>query len=40
MMARMGLGMVAVPGDGEDVLTSEIEFTEDGGLIANGKRHK
>ena len=40
MMARMGLGAVAVPGEGEDVLKSEIEFTEDGGLIANGNRLK
>ena len=40
MMARMGLGAVAVPGEGEDVLKSDIEFTEDGGLIANGNRLK
>lgn len=40
MMARMGLGAVAVPGEGDDVLKSEIEFTEEGGLIANGNRLK
>ncbi|MEX1236010.1 MAG: DUF2125 domain-containing protein [Roseovarius sp.] len=40
MMARMTLGMAAVPGDGEDVLKSEIEFTEAGGIIANGQQLK
>jgi len=40
MMARMGLGMLAVPGEGDDVLVSDIEFTEGGGIIANGQRLK
>jgi len=40
MMARMGLGAFAVPGEGDDVLTSKIEFTEDGGVLANGNRLK
>ena len=34
--ARMMLGLVARPGEGEDTLVSEIEFTEDGQLLANG----
>ena len=40
MMARMTLGMAAVKGDGEDVLKSDIEFTEEGGIIANGMQLK
>jgi hypothetical protein len=40
MGARMMLGMAAVPGEGEDVLTSTIEFTEEGGIVANGQRLK
>ncbi|MFX0541835.1 DUF2125 domain-containing protein [Roseovarius sp. S4756] len=40
MGARMMLGMAAVPGEGEDVLKSDIEFTEDGGIVANGQRLK
>lgn len=40
MGARMMMSMVAVPGDGEDELKSDIEFTEDGGIIANGQRLK
>ena len=37
---RMMLGMFAQPGDGEDVLVSKIEFTEDGQVLANGQRLK
>jgi Uncharacterized protein conserved in bacteria (DUF2125) len=37
MGARMMMGMFAVP-DGEDSLTSKIEFKEDGGIYANGQR--
>ncbi|MEZ5776846.1 MAG: DUF2125 domain-containing protein [Paracoccaceae bacterium] len=37
MGARMMLGMFAVP-SGDDTLTSEIEFKEDGGIYANGQR--
>lgn len=40
MGARMMMSMVAVAGDGEDELKSDIEFTEDGGIIANGQRLK
>ena len=38
MSARMMLGMFAQPGEGEDTLNSTFEFTEDGGIIANGQR--
>lgn len=37
MGARMMLGLFAVPA-GDDVLTSTIEFREDGGVYANGQR--
>ncbi len=37
MGARMMMGMFAVPA-GEDILTSKIEFKEDGGIYANGQR--
>ncbi len=37
---RMMLGMFAQPGDGEDVLVSKIEFTEEGQVLANGQRLK
>jgi len=37
---RMMLGMFAQPGDGEDVLVSRIEFTEEGQVLANGQRLK
>ncbi|MFN0115052.1 MAG: DUF2125 domain-containing protein [Paracoccaceae bacterium] len=37
MGAKMMLGLFAVP-TGEDVLTSKIEFKEDGGIYANGQR--
>jgi hypothetical protein len=42
MGARMGMGMVTKPDPaaGEDVLRSEITFTEDGGLLANGVQLK
>lgn len=38
MGARMMLGMFAVPGEGEDVLTSSIEVNEQGHVLANGQR--
>jgi hypothetical protein len=38
MMARMTLGSAAVPGEGDDVLVSEIELTPEGGIVANGQR--
>ncbi len=37
---RMMTGMFAKPGDGDDVLVSTIEFTEDGQVLANGQRLK
>jgi hypothetical protein len=37
MGARMMMGLFAVP-NGDDSLTSKIEFREDGGLYANGQR--
>ncbi len=37
---RMMLGMFAQPGEGEDVLVSKIEFTEEGQVLANGQRLK
>ncbi|UOA30691.1 hypothetical protein DSM110093_00444 [Sulfitobacter sp. DSM 110093] len=40
MGARMMMGLFTVPGDGEDSLTSKIEFTEDGGILANGQQIK
>ena len=40
MGARMMMGMFGVPGDGEDTLNSEIEFTEEGQILANGQRIK
>jgi hypothetical protein len=40
MGARMMMGMLAVPGEGEDTLTSEIEFGEGGSISANGQRIK
>lgn len=38
MGARMMMGMLAVPGDGEDTLTSKIEMNDQGHIIANGQR--
>jgi uncharacterized protein DUF2125 len=40
MGARMGMGMLAVAGDGEDTLISNIEMTPDGQILANGQRIK
>lgn len=40
MGARMMMGLFAVPGEGEDSLTSKIEFTEKGAILANGQRVK
>jgi len=40
MGVRMGAAMVTVPGSEPDTIVSEIEFTEDGGLLANGQRLK
>lgn len=37
---RMMMGLFATPGEGEDKLTSRIEFTEDGQVLANGQRLK
>jgi hypothetical protein len=39
MVARMTMGMFMVP-TGEDSLKSELEFTEEGNLFANGQRLK
>ena len=38
MGTRMMLGMFGTPGEGEDVITSTIEVTEDGQVLANGQR--
>ncbi len=38
MGARMMMGMFARPGPGEDNLTSQIEMTKDGQILANGQR--
>ena len=38
MGMRMMMGMFAVPGDGEDVLTSTIQVKPDGQILANGQR--
>jgi len=38
MGARMMMGLFAVPGDGEDTLTSKIEVNEAGQVLANGQR--
>lgn len=40
MGARMMMGLFAVPGEGEDTLTSKIEVTGDGQVKANGQRIK
>jgi hypothetical protein len=40
MGARMMMGVFAVPGDAPDTLKSRIEFTEAGGIFANGQRIK
>ena len=38
--ARLMMGLLAVPGEGEDTLKSEIEFGAGGKIIANGQRIK
>jgi len=38
MAGRMMMGLFAKPGEGEDSLTSKIEITEEGGILANGQR--
>lgn len=38
MGARMMMGLFAVPGTEPDTLSSKIEFTEDGQILANGQR--
>ena len=38
MGVRMMMGMFAVPGEGEDVLTSTIQVRPDGQVLANGQR--
>lgn len=38
MMAQMSLGMFTKPGTADDTLTSKIELTPDGGILANGQR--
>ncbi|UWR22260.1 DUF2125 domain-containing protein [Sulfitobacter sp. S190] len=38
MGARMMMGLFAVPGDAPDTLSSKIEFTDDGQILANGQR--
>ncbi|WP_052245310.1 hypothetical protein [Halocynthiibacter namhaensis] len=40
MGARMMMGLIAVPGEGEDTLKSRIEMTEEGHILANGMRLK
>jgi len=38
VLARLALGFLAVPGSAPDTLTSKIEFSEDGQILANGQR--
>ncbi len=40
MGTRMMMSMFAVPGEGEDTLKSNIEFNEEGQILANGQRLK
>ncbi|MBE1285272.1 MAG: DUF2125 domain-containing protein [Rhodobacteraceae bacterium] len=40
MGARMMMSMFAVPGEGDDALKSQIDFTEEGHILANGQRIK
>jgi len=40
MGARMMMGLFAVPGEGDDTLTSKIEVKSDGQVLANGQRLK
>lgn len=38
MGARMMMGLLAVPGEGEDTLKSKLEINEEGHIMANGQR--
>ncbi|WP_371229405.1 DUF2125 domain-containing protein [Roseovarius sp. 2305UL8-3] len=38
MGARMMMGLFAIPGEGDDMLTSKIEVKSDGQVLANGQR--
>lgn len=38
MGARMMMGMLAVPGEGEDTLKSKLEINDQGHILANGQR--
>ena len=40
MGARMMMGLFAVPGDAPDTLSSKVEFTPEGQVLANGQRIK
>ena len=40
MGVRMALSLFTIAGDGDDRLISDIEFTDDGQVLANGKRLK
>jgi hypothetical protein len=40
MGVRMMMGLFAVPGEAPDTLSSKIEFTQDGQILANGQRIK
>jgi PPE-repeat protein len=40
MGARMMMGMLAVPGEGEDTLKSKLEINGEGQIMANGQRIK
>lgn len=40
MGVRMGIGMIAKPAEGEDLLISEFEFNSEGHFMANGLRLK
>lgn len=40
MGARMMMGLFAIPGEGEDTLTSKIEINAEGHVLANGQRLK
>lgn len=40
MGVRMMMSVFTVPGEGEDVLKSKIEFTDNGQILANGQRLK
>ncbi|MBD0866386.1 MAG: hypothetical protein GDA36_12755, partial [Rhodobacteraceae bacterium] len=38
MMARGMMGMLAIPGDAPDTLTSTLEINDQGHVLANGQR--